>query len=105
MRLMTWPPTMLDSTMAIIMGAMTVPLWAADVPMIYISVSIWRTIHPKTTVVPTLDPGMRPPFWLSMITFMFLFFILMGMRRRLERLRTRYDALYLAAQDAGLIED
>src|SRR5437879_9972122 len=28
---------------------------AADVPLIYISVSIWRTIHPKTTVVPTLQ--------------------------------------------------
>jgi len=78
---------------------------AADVPMIYISVSIWRTIHPKTTVVPTLDPGMRPAFWLSMLTFMFMFFVLLGMRRRLERLRARYDALYLEAQDAGLIDD
>lgn len=78
---------------------------AADVPMIYISVSIWRTIHPKTTVVPTLDPGMRPAFWLSMLTFMLLFFVLLGMRRRLERLRARYDALYLEAQDAGLIDD
>ena len=29
---------------------------AADVPLIYLSVSIWRTIHPKTTVVKSL-PG------------------------------------------------
>ncbi len=78
---------------------------AADVPMIYISVSIWRTIHPKTTVVPTLDPGMRPAFYVSMLTFMMLFFVLLSMRRRLERLRARFDALHLAAQDAGLIDD
>jgi len=78
---------------------------AADVPMIYISVSIWRTIHPKTSVVPTLDPGMRPAFWLSMATFTVMFFVLLSLRRRLERLRTRYDALYLDAQDADLIED
>lgn len=78
---------------------------AADVPMIYISVSIWRTIHPKTSVVPTLDPGMRPAFWVSMATFTMLFFLLLSMRRRLERLRARYDALYLVAQDAGLVED
>jgi heme exporter protein C len=78
---------------------------AADVPMIYISVSIWRTIHPKTSVVPTLDPGMRPAFWVSMVTFTVMFFVLLGMRRRLERVRARYDALYLSAQDAGLLDD
>ena len=27
---------------------------AADVPLIYFSVSIWRTIHPKTTVVSSI---------------------------------------------------
>ena len=73
--------------------------------MIYISVSIWRTIHPKTSVVPTLDPGMRPAFWVSMLTFSMVFFVLLALRRQLERLRSRYDALYLKAQDAGLVED
>lgn len=78
---------------------------AADVPMIYISVSIWRTIHPKTSVVPSLDPGMRPAFWLSMLTFTVLFVVLMQMRLRLEQARARYSSLYLQAQDAGLIDD
>lgn len=78
---------------------------AADVPMIYISVSIWRTIHPKTSVVPTLAPGMRPAFWLSLLTFTVVFFVLLGMRRRLEQARARYSALYLRAQDEGLIDD
>jgi len=78
---------------------------AADVPMIYFSVSLWRTIHPKTSVVPTLDPGMRPAFWLSLTTFTVLFVLLMQMRIRLETARARYSELHLQAQDAGLIED
>jgi heme exporter protein C len=78
---------------------------AADVPLIYISVSIWRTIHPKTSVVSTLDPGMRPAFWLSMGTFTLLFFALLRMRLALEEARARYDALHLQAQDAGLIDE
>src|ERR1041384_379752 len=33
---------------------------AIDVPLVYKSVDIWRTIHPQTSVVRTLDPRMRP---------------------------------------------
>jgi heme exporter protein C len=75
---------------------------AADVPLIYLSVSIWRTIHPKTTVVSSLGPGMRGPFWVSFITFMFLFLVLFELRLMLERARTKLDELHLAAEDAGL---
>src|SRR5262245_25779690 len=38
---------------------------AVDVPIVYKSVDIWRTVHPTTKVVPTLDPRMRPAFWCS----------------------------------------
>src|SRR5512133_2433442 len=31
----------------------------ANVPFVYVSVNVWRTIHPTTRVVPTLAPGMR----------------------------------------------
>ncbi len=72
---------------------------AADVPLIYISVSIWRTIHPKTSVVPSLVPGMRGPFWLSLGTFTLMFVVLLGMRLALERSRARLDELHLAAED------
>jgi heme exporter protein C len=72
---------------------------AADVPLIYVSVSIWRTIHPKTTVVSTLAPGMRGPFWVSFLTFTVLFFALLDLRLALERARTRLDGLQLAAED------
>jgi len=72
---------------------------AADVPLIYISVSIWRTIHPKTTVVKSLEPGMRGPFWLSLATFTVLYVVLLGLRLSLERTRSRLDELHLAAED------
>jgi heme exporter protein C len=77
---------------------------AADVPLIYVSVSIWRTIHPKTTVVPTLQAGMRGPFWLSLLGFSLFYFVLLGMRLRLERARLELEALHLAADDAGLFD-
>src|SRR6266508_4356267 len=35
----------------------------ANVPFVYWSVNVWRTLHPKTSVIPSLQPGMRGPFW------------------------------------------
>lgn len=78
---------------------------AADVPLIYFSVSIWRTIHPKTSVVPNLGrtaPAMVLPFLISGVTFVALFCVLLLMRLELERARARVDELYLLAEDAGL---
>ena len=37
----------------------------ANVPFVYVSVNVWRTIHPTTNVVPSLSssaPGMFVPF-------------------------------------------
>ena len=75
---------------------------AADVPLIYFSVSIWRTIHPKATVISSLQPGFRLPFYLSWLTFTVLFFALLQLRVTLERARARVDELHLEAEDAGL---
>ena len=49
---------------------------AADVPLIYFSVSIWRTIHPKTTVISNIAKsrnGMGTPLLVAFITFTCLF--------------------------------
>jgi heme exporter protein C len=72
---------------------------AADVPLIYFSVSIWRTIHPKTTVIKTLGPGMRPAFYVSWLTFTLLFFVLLHLRMNLERARKAVDELHLELED------
>ncbi len=72
---------------------------AANVPFIYMSVNIWRTIHPQTTVAPTLPAGMREPFWFCVAAFFLLYSSLMTTRVRLERQRAALDDLYLAAED------
>ncbi len=59
----------------------------ANVPFIYISVNYWRTIHPPTTVVPTLPASMGVPLWFCVATFLLLFVLLLRMRVRLEEQR------------------
>lgn len=70
-----------------------------NAPFVYWSVNVWRTMHPKTTVVPTLDPSMRPAFYWCFIAFALLYSVLLTMRRRLEAQRTLLDELYLAQDD------
>jgi heme exporter protein C len=77
-----------------------VALFAAiDVPLIYKSVDIWRTVHPQTTVVPTLDPRMRPAFWSSFVLITLVWALLLTIRVRLERARTELAELRLDADD------
>jgi heme exporter protein C len=71
----------------------------ANVPFVYISVNYWRTIHPPTTVVPTLPVSMGGPFWFCLIAFLLLFVVLLQLRVRLERQRAQVDTLYLALED------
>jgi heme exporter protein C len=72
----------------------------ANVPFIYVSVNYWRTLHPKTSVVPTLPVEMGRPLWFCVIAFLLLFVALLSLRARLERQRWRIDALYLAQDEA-----
>jgi heme exporter protein C len=71
----------------------------ANVPFIYLSVNYWRTIHPPTSVIPTLPSDMSLPLWYCVATFLFLYVLLLKMRTRLEEQRTRLDALYLRIDD------
>jgi heme exporter protein C len=72
----------------------------ANVPFVYISVNVWRTLHPKTSVVPSLAPGMRGPFWFSVLTFLLLFLLLLGLRLRLAVQQAELESLYLDLDDA-----
>ena len=74
----------------------------ADVPLIYISVSVWRTMHPETKVVPNLVRPMAVPLWFSFATFVALYLALLSARLLHERNRARVDELYVAAAEAGL---
>ena len=72
----------------------------ANVPFIYISVNYWRTIHPPTSVVPTLPASMGAALWFCFAAFSLLFILLLTLRLHLEDQRARLDALHLALDDA-----
>jgi len=71
----------------------------ANVPFVYWSVNVWRTVHPKTTVVPTLQAGMRGPFWFCFLAFLLLYVLVLRARAGLEQQRASLETLYLAAED------
>jgi heme exporter protein C len=71
----------------------------ANVPFVYISVNIWRTLHPTTAVIPKLPGGMRGPFWFCVVSFMLLFGLLLTLRTRLEQRRADLEHLYLVAEE------
>jgi heme exporter protein C len=71
----------------------------ANVPFIYVSVNYWRTVHPATSVVPTLPFSMGGPLWFCVAAFLLLFVLLMSLRIRLEEQRARLDALYLSLDE------
>jgi heme exporter protein C len=72
---------------------------AIDVPLVYKSVDIWRTVHPQTTVVPSLDPRMRPAFWSSFALVLLVWSLLFMLRLRLEGARVELASLQLDAED------
>jgi heme exporter protein C len=72
---------------------------AIDVPLVYKSVDIWRTVHPRTTVVPTLDPRMRPAFWSAFALILLVWSLLLALRLRLENARAELASLQLEADD------
>jgi len=71
----------------------------ANVPFVYWSVNVWRTLHPKTTVVPTLQAGMRGPFWFCVLAFVLVSMLILMLRVELEKRRQQLDELYLAVED------
>lgn len=72
----------------------------ANVPFIYVSVNYWRTLHPQTSVVPTLPVSMGAPLWFCFAALFLLFLVLFSLRVRLERQRARLEALYLREEEA-----
>ena len=71
----------------------------ANVPFVYWSVNVWRTVHPKTTVVMSLERSMAMPLLLCTAAFLGLFGLMLAARVRLEHRRAELDALYLALED------
>ena len=71
----------------------------ATSPFVYVSVNIWRTIHPLTSVVPTLPVDFAFALWYSFAGFLVLYIALMMLRMSIERQRTLLDHLYLESDE------
>jgi heme exporter protein C len=71
----------------------------ANVPFIYISVNYWRTIHPATSVVPTLPAALGFPLWFCAVSFLGLFVLLLRLRVRLSELQAELDELHLLVEE------
>lgn len=67
-----------------------------NVPFVYVSVNVWRTLHPQTTVVPQLPVSMGIPFLWCVAAWLALFLLMLDGRRRLEEQRAAVDRLRLA---------
>jgi heme exporter protein C len=81
------------------LAAATALFGFAVAPFVYKSVDIWRTVHPKTTVVPTLPRVMAGPLALAALAFLLLFVVLLTLRARLAERQAALDELYLAHED------
>ena len=71
----------------------------ATAPFVYLSVNIWRTIHPLTSVVPTLPVDFAWALWYSFAGFLLLYVALMMLRMRVEQQRALLDQLYLESEE------
>lgn len=81
------------------LGAGVALFGLANVPFVYWSVNVWRTVHPKTSVVPSLQAGMRGAFWWSALAFMLLMVLTLAARVRLEHQRAKLDEIFVSLED------
>jgi heme exporter protein C len=68
-------------------------------PFVYWSVEMWRTLHPKTSVMPTLPPTMMAPFLWCMVAFVVLTVALIVIRMRLQIVRGALERAYVMLED------
>ena len=70
-----------------------------NVPFVYVSVNVWRTVHPQTTVVPQLPLSMGLPFLWCVLAYLALLVVMLEGRRCLEEQRAAVDRLRLACEE------
>lgn len=75
-----------------------------NIPLVYMSTRWWKTNHPDTNTVPSLDPSMRAALWLSVLLFTVFFVLLLRLRIDARRSERRLYQCREMALDAGLFE-
>lgn len=66
-----------------------------DVPIVFMSIRWWRTIHPLVLSSSgfAMDSQMLPAMWFGLISFTFLFFVLLRQRVQIEALKDEANSL------------
>jgi heme exporter protein C len=77
---------------------------AVNVPLVYFSVKIWRTLHPQTSVVPSLEGSMQAAMWASAALFGVFYVLVLIVRTQVARDERRLTELREQALDAGIIQ-
>ena len=74
---------------------------AVNLPLVYISVNLWRGQHPKTSYVGSLSdsPAMLHAFFVCLALFTLLFVLLLWLRLNLAQEQDRLDELAIALQE------
>ncbi|MGH2363748.1 MAG: cytochrome c biogenesis protein CcsA [Chloroflexota bacterium] len=79
-----------------------------DVPIVHMSVTWWRTLHPQPTVLnpagPSLPGSMLAALMVTLVTMTILFFYLLRERMLIEHLRAEVHALTDRALEQQLLE-
>jgi heme exporter protein C len=85
------------------LGAGLAVFGAVNVPLVYFAVNFWKTQHPTNKVVPGLEGDMRIVFYLGLLSFLFLFLLLLAVRTSIGRAERRLAAAHdLAALNGHL---
>jgi len=76
---------------------------ALDVPLVYFSIWFFRTQHPQPVIGGggSLDPGMRPAFWMNVLAFSLFGALLCWVRYRVELMQRQADELEANASLTG----
>jgi len=82
-----------------VLSAVVALFGMAMAPFVYWSVNMWRTMHPTTSVVPTLPPEMAYPLLWTMTGILALCLALLLVRVRVERASAALEATYIALED------
>ena len=68
---------------------------ALDVPLVYFSIWFFRTQHPQPVIGGggSIDPAMRPAFWMNVLAFSCFGALLCWARYRIELMQRQADEL------------
>jgi heme exporter protein C len=75
-----------------------------NVPLVYMAVNFWKTQHPTTKVVPSLQGAMKQGFWMAVAAYVFLAIAFYALRLTVGRAQRRLAAAHDLAVENGYLD-